>query len=170
MEAAGNLASNGIEAAVVNSRFASPLDEPLIVDLAGRMKRIITVEENVLSGGFGSNVLKLLQKSGLCDVQVRNAGIPDEFVEHGTQAILRSKYGLDAEGIENAAVQVSLRPAGVPFQERLRQFGPPGEILDKRPHVLRLQVIHNRELGFFFTFVMVKKMDDRLPPFEVVKK
>ena len=99
LEAASELALKGIEATVVNARFAKPLDKSLIVGLAGRIKRMVTVEENVLSGGFGSSVLELLQESGLHDVHVKAIGIPDEFVEHGTQAILRSKYGLDAEGI-----------------------------------------------------------------------
>jgi 1-deoxy-D-xylulose-5-phosphate synthase len=99
LEAAGELALKGIEATVVNARFAKPLDASLIMDLASRINRMVTVEENILSGGFGSGVIKLLQESGQCNIQVKNIGIPDEFVEHGTQAMLRSKYGLDAEGI-----------------------------------------------------------------------
>ena len=106
LEAAGELALKGVEATVVNARFAKPLDKSLIVDLSGRIKRIVTVEENVLAGGFGSSVVKLLQESGRCDVTVRNIGIPDEFVEHGTQAILRSKYGLDAEGIVRQVLEL----------------------------------------------------------------
>ena len=108
MEAAGELALKGIEATVVNARFAKPLDAALIMDLASRIKRMVTVEENVLSGGFGSSVLRLLQESGRCDIQVKNMGIPDEFVEHGTQAMLRSKYGLDAEGIVRQVLDCSL--------------------------------------------------------------
>ncbi len=99
LEAAQELASRGIEATVVNARFAKPLDSELILDLASRIKRMVTVEENTLSGGFGSSVINLLQKSGTSDVQVKSLGIPDEFVEQGTQAILRGKYGLDAKGI-----------------------------------------------------------------------
>ncbi|MDI6815030.1 MAG: transketolase C-terminal domain-containing protein, partial [Dehalococcoidales bacterium] len=99
IEAARELASNGIEATVVNARFAKPLDSELIVDLTSRIKRVVTVEENALNGGFGSSVIKLLQKSGVCDIQVKSIGIPDEFVEQGAQALLRSKYGLDAKGI-----------------------------------------------------------------------
>ncbi|MFC1980821.1 1-deoxy-D-xylulose-5-phosphate synthase [Chloroflexota bacterium] len=108
LKTAGELASNGIEATVVNARFAKPLDSELIIDLASRIKRMITVEENALNGGFGSNVLKLLQESGICDVQVKNIGIPDEFVEQGTQAILRAKYGLDAEGIARQVLPLFL--------------------------------------------------------------
>ncbi len=99
VEAAQELAANGIEATVVNARFAKPLDSELIIDLASRIKRLVTVEENALSGGFGNSVADLLQKSGINDIRVKSIGIPDEFVEQGTQAILRSKYGLDAEGI-----------------------------------------------------------------------
>jgi 1-deoxy-D-xylulose-5-phosphate synthase len=99
LEAARELASRGIEATVVNARFAKPLDAALITKLAARIKKIVTVEENVLSGGFGSSVARLLHESGRSEVQVKSLGIPDIFVEHGTQAGLRSKYGLDAGGI-----------------------------------------------------------------------
>ncbi len=106
LETAIELSAQGIEATVVNARFAKPLDTSLINDLAGRIKRIVTVEENVLAGGFGSGVTAVLQKSGLCDVAVKNIGIPDEFVEQGTQAILRSKYNLDAKGIARQVLEM----------------------------------------------------------------
>ena len=99
VQAAQELASRGLEATVVNARFAKPLDSELILDLVRRIKRLVTVEENTLSGGFGSSVVDLLQKSGTHDVQVKSIGLPDEFVEQGNQALLRGKYGLDAEGI-----------------------------------------------------------------------
>jgi 1-deoxy-D-xylulose-5-phosphate synthase len=99
LEAARELAVGGIEATVVNARFAKPLDSELIVDLAGRIKRIVTVEENTLSGGFGSSIGELLQKSGMSNVQLKSVGLPDNFVEQGAQTVLRAKYGLDAEGI-----------------------------------------------------------------------
>jgi len=99
LEAAQELAAKGIEATVVNARFAKPLDSELILELAGGIKHMITVEENALSGGFGSGVIDLLQESNIGDVQVKSIGLPDEFVEHGTQTILRAKYSLDAKGI-----------------------------------------------------------------------
>jgi len=99
LEAAQELASSGIEVTVVNARFAKPLDSELIIDVATQVKNLVTVEENALGGGFGSSVIELLQESGLGDIQVKSLGIPDEFVEQGTQAILRSKYSLDAKGI-----------------------------------------------------------------------
>ncbi len=106
VEAAQELASNGIEATVVNARFAKPLDSELIIDLASRTKRLVTVEENALSGGFGNSVVELLQKSGVSDIRVKSIGIPDEFVEQGTQAVLRSKYGLDAKGIAKQVLEL----------------------------------------------------------------
>ncbi|MCU0531859.1 MAG: 1-deoxy-D-xylulose-5-phosphate synthase, partial [Syntrophales bacterium] len=65
--------------------------------------KVLTVEENVLAGGFGSAVLELLEMKGLCGIDVKRLGIRDEFVEHATQAEMRRKYGIDAEGIFEAA-------------------------------------------------------------------
>jgi len=104
LEAAEHLASRGINASVINARFARPLDAQLILGLANRTGKIITVEENVLSGGFGAAVLELLQKSGISDVRVKRLGIPDEFVTHGEQGLLRSLYHLDAEGIARECI------------------------------------------------------------------
>ena len=99
LEAAEELVLKGIDTTVINARYAKPLDAALILDVAGRIKRIVTVEENILTGGFGSSVLELLEEEGICDLQIACIGVPDEFVEHGSQAMLRSKFGLDAQGI-----------------------------------------------------------------------
>jgi len=99
LEAARELSNKGVEAMVVNGRFTKPLDSKLITGIAQRVKYMVTTEENVLNGGFGSGVTSLLQQSGLSDVRVKSLGIADEFVEHGSQAILREKYNLDARGI-----------------------------------------------------------------------
>ncbi len=106
IKAARELASKGIEVAVVNARFAKPLDVELITNLASRIKCLVTVEENALSGGFGSSVVDLLQKSGISGIRLKSIGIPDEFVEQGSQAILRSKYGLDAQGIAKQVLEL----------------------------------------------------------------
>jgi 1-deoxy-D-xylulose-5-phosphate synthase len=106
LEAAKELALNGIEVTVVDARFAKPLDAELITALAGDIKRLVTVEENALSGGFGSSVTSLLEETGITDIQVKSIGIPDEFVEQGSQAILRSGYGLDARGIARQVLQL----------------------------------------------------------------
>jgi 1-deoxy-D-xylulose-5-phosphate synthase len=97
MQAAKLLGSKGIDCAVVNARFAKPLDSELIKEMASKTRRVVTVEENVLIGGFGSAVLSLISNIG--DVGILPIGIPDEFVEHGPQETLRSNYGLDAGGI-----------------------------------------------------------------------
>jgi len=112
VEAAQGLAAKGIESTVVNARFAKPLDADLIIGLASRIKRIVTVEENVLSGGFGNHVVGLLQKSGVSGVQVKSIGLPDEFIKQGAQAALRAKYGLDANGIAQQVLALfpSLEP------------------------------------------------------------
>ncbi len=102
IKAAEKLAEKGIQAAVVNARFIKPLDAELILSQAEATGRIITVEENVLQGGFGSAVLELLQDKGLNNIKVKRLGIADEYVEHGTQAQLRMDVGIDAEGIEKA--------------------------------------------------------------------
>ena len=99
LEAAEHLALEGIDAMVINARFAKPLDEELILDVGNHTKKMVIVEENVLSGGFGAAVLELLEKAEASDVKVRRLGIPDEFVTHGKQDFLRSIYHLDAPGI-----------------------------------------------------------------------
>ena len=101
LRAAEKLSDEGIRAAVINSRFLKPLDGALLCDWARKTGRVLTVEENVLQGGFGSAVLELFQERGLGSVQVRRLGIPDTFLEHGPQALLREKYGIDENGIMN---------------------------------------------------------------------
>lgn len=104
VKAAEKLAANGIEATVINARFAKPLDSELLINIANRIKRIVTVEENVLSGGFGNSVVDFLQKAGLDDVCITCVGLPDEFIEHGHQSVLRARYGLDEDGIYQHAL------------------------------------------------------------------
>jgi 1-deoxy-D-xylulose-5-phosphate synthase len=98
LEVAKELEKQGFQATVVNARFVKPLDEGLILNLAARRGRVLTVEENVAQGGFGSAVLELLTDHGLM-VPVKRLAIPDIFLEHGSPEILREKYGLDAKGI-----------------------------------------------------------------------
>ncbi|MFO7996079.1 MAG: 1-deoxy-D-xylulose-5-phosphate synthase [Dehalococcoidia bacterium] len=104
LQAAEQLARQGIDATVVNARFAKPLDRELVLHVAKRTKKIVIVEENVLSGGFGAAVLELLEKAEPSDVKVKRLGIPDEFVTHGKQELLRSLYRLDAPGIARECV------------------------------------------------------------------
>jgi 1-deoxy-D-xylulose-5-phosphate synthase len=99
LAAAEKLSVEGFKIKVINARFVRPLDEELILKTAAAIKKIITVEENMLQGGFGSAVLELLAEKGFTDIVVKRLGIPDEFVRHATQAGQRHKYGLDEEGI-----------------------------------------------------------------------
>ncbi|MBI4709612.1 MAG: 1-deoxy-D-xylulose-5-phosphate synthase, partial [Nitrospirae bacterium] len=94
----------GISACVVNARFAKPLDTDLLGSLAKEIKRVLTVEENTLEGGFGSAVLECLTELNIDGLKIKRLGLPDKFIEHGSQKILRNKLGLDAEGIAKAAL------------------------------------------------------------------
>ncbi len=101
LEAAAELARDGIEAAVVNARFAKPLDADRLLALAARTPRMLTVEEHVVSGGFGSAVSELFAERG-ARAELELLGVPDEWVDHGSQKLWRHRYGLDAEGIAAA--------------------------------------------------------------------
>lgn len=97
-KAARLLEAEGIQATVVNARFVKPLDEELIASLAKQTGRIITIEEGVIAGGFGSAVLELLASQEiLCTVKV--LGVPDHFIDHGKPEELRAICGLTAENI-----------------------------------------------------------------------
>jgi len=98
LAAAEQLAGDGIQCTVVNARFAKPLDMMLITELAETTGHLLTVEENSTIGGFGSAVLEALvgYKSA---VKVDCLGLPDTFIEHGSQDLLRATYQLDCEGI-----------------------------------------------------------------------
>ncbi len=107
VESAKNLEEDEqISATVVNARFVKPLDTELILALAQKTGRIVTVEEHVVQGGFGSAVLELLQAHGLNHVAIRCIGLPDHYIEHGSPVLLRHKYGLDAEGIEKVVLEL----------------------------------------------------------------
>jgi 1-deoxy-D-xylulose-5-phosphate synthase len=99
LKAAELLEENGLQCTVVNARFVKPLDANLILSIGGEVKKMVTVEENALGGGFGSRVSSLLQGSHIKDISMVSIGLPDEFIEHGSQELLRSKLGLDGEGI-----------------------------------------------------------------------
>jgi 1-deoxy-D-xylulose-5-phosphate synthase len=99
LKAAEMLADEGLSLSVVNVRFVKPLDRELILEIARDTGSIITVEENVLEGGFGCAVLELLEEGGIEGVKVRRLGFPDQYIEQGEQAELRAMYGLDPDGI-----------------------------------------------------------------------
>jgi 1-deoxy-D-xylulose-5-phosphate synthase len=97
--AAGILAAAGIRAGLVNGRWIKPVDDAMIRRLAGRYPRVLTVEENVLLGGFGDAVYESYRSQGLDPAPLAHMGLPDRFVEHGSRAELLAEVGLDAEHI-----------------------------------------------------------------------
>ena len=103
LEAAQMLADSGISAAVINARFVKPLDTATILPLAERIGKVITIEDGVIMGGFGSAVLEAIAAAGIKDVQIRNLGIPDEFVEHGDVQHLYALCQCDADAVVRTA-------------------------------------------------------------------
>ena len=101
LEAARLLSEKGIEATVINARFAKPLDAGTISRAARECGRIVTVEEGTLMGGFGSGVLECLELERVC-VKAKRLGIPDAFVEHAGRPALLGRLGLTPEGIAGA--------------------------------------------------------------------
>lgn len=106
LRAAQDLAPLGIDAAVVNARFVKPLDRELITGLVLRVPRLITVEDHVVHGGFGSAVAELLADEGITGVKIKRLGVPDRFVSHGTQGELRKLCGIDKDAIIQAGLQI----------------------------------------------------------------
>jgi len=98
LSAADILAGQGINIAVIDARFVKPLDSKLILEQAEKAPFVVTAEENSLQGGFGTSILELLSDAGL-SVPVTRIGIPDKFIEQGSQKELRLQLGLNATGI-----------------------------------------------------------------------
>ena len=104
VQAADKLKEQGIDAGVVNMRFAKPLDKELLIEHAKRYGKIVTLEEGVLAGGVGSEVLEILDDAGLLQqCVVLRLGIPDEFVTHGAKKLLFRDLGLDTDAIVQKA-------------------------------------------------------------------
>jgi 1-deoxy-D-xylulose-5-phosphate synthase len=104
-----------LDATLVNMRFIKPLDDALVLEVAGRHEAIVTVEENVVAGGGGSAVDELLVAHGTA-LPVLNIGIPDQFIEHGTREECLAAAGLDSASLETTIAQwwrVTKRPAAV---------------------------------------------------------
>ena len=97
--AAERLEQEGISTAVVNARFVKPLDKDLILDVAKRVRYLITVEEGAKMGGFGSAILEAISDEGITHLRTKIIGLPDWYIEQGPQDLLRERYGLTTEGI-----------------------------------------------------------------------
>jgi 1-deoxy-D-xylulose-5-phosphate synthase len=133
LDAAGALAADGWSVAVVNARFAKPLDRDLILGQASGKRLIVTFEESVTTGGFGSGVLEIVEEArladpGLRDVPVRIIGIPGgAFVDHGSVADLRRVLRLDADGlagrVRETLVSIGATPSGAAAPEPVTTQG-----------------------------------------------
>jgi 1-deoxy-D-xylulose-5-phosphate synthase len=105
--------NHGIDSTVADARFAKPLDEDLIAQLAADHDVLVTVEENVLSGGFGSGVLEsLADRDLLGDTRVLRFGLPDRYVTHGKPSLLREEVGLTPESVAERVAEAVLEPSG----------------------------------------------------------
>ena len=103
-----SLKETGYSCSLINARFVKPLDTELLDELAKTHSLFVTIEENVLTGGFGEQVMDYVSRAAL-DVYVRNIGIPDEYVEHGNVEVLRKETGLDRETVVKQAAADYLR-------------------------------------------------------------
>jgi 1-deoxy-D-xylulose-5-phosphate synthase len=93
------LAEENIDAEVVNMRFVKPLDRELLKDVFARHKKVLTIEDNVIIGGFGSAVLEFMNQNKINDVEVILHGLPDRFIDHGTPDELYEELKMDGNGI-----------------------------------------------------------------------
>ncbi len=100
------LKDKSINTTIINARFVKPLDAELLIKYASKIKKIITVEEHVLDGGFGSAVLEMLIDNGVSDIKLKRIGINNTFVEHGPQDVLKHDYGIDSQAIIKTALQL----------------------------------------------------------------
>jgi 1-deoxy-D-xylulose-5-phosphate synthase len=119
LSAAEQLAAEGIQATVINARFVKPLDSELILEAARRCGKVVTVEDGVRMGGFGSAVLEMLQDHGCCTPVLR-LGIPDCFIEHGKREKLLEMLGLDGPGVAKS-VREFVR--GLPSDDMIPELG-----------------------------------------------
>jgi 1-deoxy-D-xylulose-5-phosphate synthase len=107
--AADLLERHDLEVTVADARFAKPLDADLVRSLAAEHELLVTIEENVLAGGFGSAVVELLADEDLMgECRVMRVGLPDRFVTHGKPALLRKEVGLTPEAIAERVTQAVL--------------------------------------------------------------
>jgi 1-deoxy-D-xylulose-5-phosphate synthase len=99
LDAADLLAEHGIDATVADARFAKPLDVALMAQLAAEHELLVTIEEGVLTGGFGTGVWEALAEADLLDARILRIGLPDRFVTHGTPAALYEEVGFTGRRI-----------------------------------------------------------------------
>jgi 1-deoxy-D-xylulose-5-phosphate synthase len=122
------LLDEGLDVGVVNARFVKPIDEELIRRALTELPFVVTVEEGVLMGGFGSAVLETASQAGLDTRRLQRLGIPDEFVEHGTREELLATLRLDAAGIAQTCRRLASqsdvpKDTAAPIEPPIRALG-----------------------------------------------
>ena len=103
-KAAELLAADGIHPTVVDVRFVKPLNKEAYAELFARHRAVLTIEDNVIQGGYGEAVALMISEMGKYDLPIKHLGLPDEFVTHGDIPVLHKIHGLDAEGIQKKAI------------------------------------------------------------------
>lgn len=106
LEAAELLEKEEVKAGVIDPRFIKPLDEGFLLEEISKYRKVLIVEEQVLAGGFGSSILELVNELELKDVRIKRIGLPDHFIEQGSQSLLRDLYNLNTRGIKAAAKEL----------------------------------------------------------------
>jgi 1-deoxy-D-xylulose-5-phosphate synthase len=114
LKAADELAAEGLDVAVVNARFAKPIDRDAIERAVRETGFVVTVEEGCLMGGFGSAVLEAAGEMGLDTSRIRRLGIPDRFIEHADRGELLADLGLDPCGIAAACRELVGQVSNLP--------------------------------------------------------
>ena len=99
LKVADILSKEGVETSVINARFIKPLDEDMLEKIAKSRKKIVTLEEGIVSGGFGSSVLEFFEREKIRDIRIKCFGLPDHFIEHGAREELLRKYHLTPDEI-----------------------------------------------------------------------
>ena len=111
LEAAALLEVDGIEVTVADARFAKPIDGGLVAQLAAEHELLVTIEEGVLGGGFGSAVWETLNEAGGAPTRILRVGVPDRYVQHGAPKLLHEEIGFTAERIAERVLAAIDRPS-----------------------------------------------------------
>jgi 1-deoxy-D-xylulose-5-phosphate synthase len=111
LEAAALLELDGVEVTVADARFAKPIDSGLVAQLAAEHELLVTIEEGVLGGGFGSGVWETLNEAGGAPTRILRVGVPDRYVQHGAPKLLHDEIGFTAERIAERVLAAIDRPS-----------------------------------------------------------
>jgi 1-deoxy-D-xylulose-5-phosphate synthase len=131
LEAADLLAARGVDCGVANARFAKPLDADLLAKVSAMAPRVLTLEEHLSAGGFGSAVLEAFHAAGLPAAKLKSHGIPDQFVEHSPQPIQRANLKLDVPGVVEKVFELYPELAASPATKAPPPAGKRGKTEEK---------------------------------------